>query len=130
MIRKFKKKFSLFAVICMSCFIVNNQTINAKNNHSEVAKEQSKVFMAGAAITNITPPLGEHEWYTNKLDTNPSRKLPIASHVHDDLHARCLMLDDGKTKLVFVIIDNIMVNRELCDEAKWLIKEETDIPVE
>lgn len=130
MIRKFKGTISVFAVVCMSFFVVNNQMINAKNNHAEVAKEQSKVFMAGAAITNITPPLGEHEWYTNKLDVNPSRKLPIANHVHDDLHARCLMLDDGETKLVFVIIDNIMVNRELCDEAKRIINNETNIPVE
>ena len=36
----------------------------------------------------------------------PLTFLPFpATHVHDELHARCLVLDDGKTMLAFVVCD-------------------------
>jgi len=38
------------------------------------------------------------------------------------------VLDDGATKLVFVVIDNVGIIREVLDEAKRLIFEETKIP--
>ena len=50
-------------------------------------------FRAGAATSVVTPPLGEPivgNWET-----------PPATHVHDELHARCLALDDGTTTIVF-----------------------------
>ncbi|NLO02037.1 MAG: hypothetical protein GX126_06940 [Bacteroidales bacterium] len=78
------------------------------------------MFKAGAAKSNITPFLGEGiigGW-------NP----PPATHIHDELHARCLVLDDGETKLAFIIIDNCIINRELYDEARRIINEETGLP--
>ncbi|NLB27255.1 MAG: hypothetical protein GX820_11250, partial [Bacteroidales bacterium] len=82
--------------------------------------DQDKVFKAGASTSNITPPLG------GKIvgGWNP----PEATHVHDELHARCLALDDGSTKLLFIVVDNIGINRDLIDEAKKIITEETSIP--
>ena len=41
-----------------------------------------------------------------------------ARQVHDELHARCLVLDDGTTRLAFVICDLRMIGRELIDRAK------------
>ncbi len=77
-------------------------------------------LMAGAATSNITPPLGE------KI---VGGFLPFPStHVHDELHARCLVLDDGKTKLALVVCDLLGLHRSLSLEARRLIELETGIP--
>ena len=65
----------------------------------------ARVFRAGAATSNITPPLGE--------GIVGNFEIPPATYVHDELHARCLVLDDGTTKLVFVVVDSVSVNREV-----------------
>lgn len=85
------------------------------------ASAQQQVFRAGAAMSNITPPLGEG--IVGNFG-NP----PPAEHIHDQLHARCLVFDDGETKLVFAIVDNVGINREVFDEAKRLIHEATGLP--
>src|SRR4030095_4376280 len=43
-----------------------------------------------------------------------------AKQIHDELHARCLVLDDGTTRLVFVVCDLRMISRNLVDRAKEL----------
>src|SRR5687767_15949338 len=53
---------------------------------------------AGAATSNITPPLGE-------LIVGNWTPAP-ATHVHDELQARCLVLDDGETRVAIVVADN------------------------
>ncbi len=90
---------------------------------SSPAQEASAapVLRAGAATSNITPPLGM------EIVGNFAPR-PIASHVNDELHARCLVLDDGKTKLVFVVADTISLAREVWDEAKRQIEAATGIP--
>src|SRR5258706_1977117 len=83
---------------------------------------QAQQFRAGAAASNITPPLG-----------NPivGGFVPFpATHVHDELHARCLVLDDGKTKLVFVVCDLLGIDRTVSDEARSLIQQDLGIPKE
>ena len=50
---------------------------------------EKRVFRAGAATSNITPQLGE--------GIVGNFTIPPATHVHDELHARCLALDDGTT---------------------------------
>ncbi len=81
-----------------------------------------RVFRAGAATSNITPPLGAliiGGWNT-----------PASTHIHDELHARCLALDDGQTRLVFAVCDSVSINREVFDEAKRLVHEATGLPRE
>jgi neutral ceramidase len=75
---------------------------------------QNAIFRAGASTANITPPLG------SGLVGNFGVPPP-ANYVHDELHARSLVLDDGTTKLVFVVVDNVGIIREVFDEAKRLI---------
>jgi hypothetical protein len=53
-----------------------------------------------------------------------------ATRANDPLHARCLVLDDGKTKLAVVVVDSCMVPRELMDGAKKRAAAKTGIPVE
>jgi hypothetical protein len=89
--------------------------------YSLVAQE-TRVFRAGAATSNITPPLGSPivgGWND-----------PPATHVHDELHARALVLDDGSTRLVMVLCDNVGIPRNVYDEAKRAIHEKTGIPPE
>lgn len=80
-----------------------------------------RIFRAGAATSNITPPLGM------EIVGNFAPR-PIAAQVHDELHARCLVLDDGTTKLVFVVADTISLARDVWDEAKQKIEVATGIP--
>ena len=84
---------------------------------------QQAVFRAGASTANISPNLGDGiagGWIP----------LPVATHIHDELHARSLVLDDGKIKLVLVVADNVELPREVFDEAKRMITGETGIPKE
>ena len=90
--------------------------LNAAANLPAAVTAQDKVFKAGAATSNITPPLGM------EIVGNFAPR-PIASHVHDELHVRCLVLDDGTTKLVFVVADTISLGRDVWDEAKKKIEE-------
>ncbi|MBX7209410.1 MAG: hypothetical protein K1X78_13920 [Verrucomicrobiaceae bacterium] len=82
---------------------------------------QEKIFKAGAATSNITPPLG----MTIVGNFAPQ---PVSKHVHDELHVRCLALDDGKTKLVFAVADNLHLARDVWDEAKKKLETDTGIP--
>jgi hypothetical protein len=81
-----------------------------------------RLFRAGAATSNITPPLG--------TSINGNMQDVKATHIHDELHARCLALDDGATKLVFVVCDSCMIPREVFDAAKKMVTDATGLPSE
>lgn len=88
---------------------------------AEEKTAEEKVFRAGAATSNITPPLGE-------LIVGGWKPIP-ATHIHDELYARCLLLNDGETTIGFVICDNVGIPREVFDAARALIDAETDLDV-
>lgn len=77
-------------------------------------------FRAGAAQGNITPPLGE-------AIIGGFRPFP-ATHVHDDLWVRCLVLDNGEARVAFAVCDLLGVSRGVSDEARRLAQEATGIP--
>lgn len=81
---------------------------------------EQPVFRAGAATSNITPELGAEI---------VGGFLPFpATHVHDELHARCLVLDDGTVRLAFVVCDLLGMHRSVSVEARKRIEAETGIP--
>ncbi len=84
------------------------------------AADSERVFRAGADRADITPELGV-------LIVGSFNPTP-ATHVHDPLYARTLVLDDGTTRLAFVVVDNVGVPKIVCDEAKRLIAEKTGLP--
>ncbi|MGH9341936.1 MAG: neutral/alkaline non-lysosomal ceramidase N-terminal domain-containing protein [Acidobacteriota bacterium] len=86
------------------------------------ASEGSGHFRAGAATSNITPWLG--------ISINGNMQDGTAAHIHDQLHARALALDDGKTQLAIVVVDSCMIPREIFDRAKRLVNKHTGLPVE
>ncbi|WP_395729981.1 neutral/alkaline non-lysosomal ceramidase N-terminal domain-containing protein [Prosthecobacter sp.] len=78
------------------------------------------LLMAGAATSNITPDLGGEV---------VGGFLPYpCTNIHDELHARCLVLDDGKTKLALVVCDLLGLHRSVSVAARELIEKETGIP--
>lgn len=82
--------------------------------------QSDKVFRAGASTSNITPMLGE------PIVGNFNE--PLAENIHDDLHARALVLDDGDTRIAIVLVDNVGVDQAVLDEAKKLIFAQTGLP--
>ena len=84
------------------------------------AEPRPKQLRAGAATANITPPLGADII---------GGFLPFpATHVHDELLARCLVLDDGPTQIALVVCDLLGLHRSVSVEARRLIEEATGIP--
>lgn len=78
-------------------------------------------FRAGAATSNITPWLG--------ISSNGGMQDRVPRHVHDELHTRALVLDDGQTQLALTTVDSCMVPREIFDAAKELVHQRTGIPI-
>jgi neutral ceramidase len=81
-----------------------------------------RVFRAGAATSNITPKTG--------TSINGNMQDTKIKGIHDETHARCIVLDDGQTRLAIVVSDLCMISREVLDEAKRRASEVTKIPVE
>ena len=79
-----------------------------------------RVFKAGAATSNITPWMG--------LSLAGQMRDRKVTGVHDELHVRALLLDDGATKLVFATVDSCMVPREILDASKAMIEAAAGVP--
>lgn len=86
------------------------------------AADPVRIFKAGAAISNITPELGS--------SINGGFQDGKAAFIHDELHARCLALDDGTIKLVLVVADSCVIGRDIFDDAKKVASEATGLPME
>lgn len=82
--------------------------------------QATKAFRAGAYAMDITP--------TNfPVIVNGGFLSKMADKANDKLHARCLVMDDGKTRIGMCVIDTCLIPRELVDEAKRLINRETGL---
>lgn len=79
----------------------------------------ARPLRAGAATSNISPWLG--------MSINGNMHDGKTGVVHDELHARAIVLDDGATRIAFVVCDSCMVPREIVAAAKQRIAERTAI---
>lgn len=86
-----------------------------------LAADPKPTVRAGAFAMDVTP---EHF----PISVNGGMADNQAKSAHDRLHARCLVLDDGTTKLALIVVDSCMLPRELLDKAKELAKGKTGIP--
>lgn len=86
------------------------------------ADPDKPVFKAGAATGDVTAPLGS--------SMNGGFQDREAIYIHDPQLARCLALDDGKTRLVLVVVDSCVIGRNLFDEAKSIVEKATGVPKE
>lgn len=108
---KSKSETYLYLLITLVLFIAGAGNLTAQDQNSE------KIFKAGAALSVITPKIG--------TSINGNFQEGFTQHIHDDTHARGLVLDDGKTKIAMVTLDLCMVYRETVDNAK---KEQKNTP--
>ena len=83
----------------------------------------TEVFRAGAFAIDITP-------LELPVLVNGGVQERVASQVHDPLHARCLVLDDGTVQLAIVVVDNCIIPRSLADKAKALAEKDMGIASE
>ncbi|MCI0380585.1 MAG: neutral/alkaline non-lysosomal ceramidase N-terminal domain-containing protein, partial [Gemmataceae bacterium] len=86
----------------------------------EAQAPKSRGLRAGAATSNITPPLGGN--IVGGFAPFPS------THIHDELHVRCLVLDDSVVKLVFVVCDLLGIDRQVSEEARAILEKDLGIP--
>ena len=80
-------------------------------------------FKAGAFAVDISPrvlPALRNGGFLERSD----------DHVDDPLHARCLVLTDGRTKLAIAIVDSCMIPRDVCDAIKRRVETRAGIPAE
>lgn len=82
---------------------------------------RAEPLKAGAAISNITPDIGAP--VIGGFVPFPS------TQIHDELNARCLVLDDGSKKIALVVCDLLGIHRIVSEEARRLIQERHGIPV-
>ena len=68
-------------------------------------------FRAGAATSNITLPLGAR-------NGGVISRGSLAANIHDELYARCIVLDDGKFKVAIAVCDLRMISRDVIDAAR------------
>ena len=84
---------------------------------------EARPIRAGAFAIDITP-------LAFPVIVNGGFLEKTATKAHDPLHARCLVLDDGQTRLAIAVVDNCVMPRSLLDEAKALAAKATGIPPE
>lgn len=94
------------------CAILASLT-NSEFSHGQLS--------AGAAIGNITP-------VEMPVIVNGGFLERTAARVSDPLHARCLVLANGREKIALVVADSCMIPRDVCDRIKSLVKNQVDIP--
>jgi hypothetical protein len=84
------------------------------------ARQPAARFRAGAAVSNITPAIGGDI-------VGGFRPVP-SDNIHDDLHARCLVLDNGVARIALVVCDLLGADKGVFDEARRLVTAETGLP--
>ena len=76
---------------------------------------------AGAFAADITP----KQWPVRLIG---GFEEPLAESAHDPLHARALVLDDGRAKIAIVVVDSCFLPRALDDRARSRAEKATGIP--
>ncbi len=84
---------------------------------------QPRRLRAGAATSNITLPLGA-------ANGGVISRGGLATDIHDEMHARCLALDDGQTRFAIAICDLRMIGREVVDDVKKRVADATGLAPE
>ncbi|QJW99390.1 neutral/alkaline non-lysosomal ceramidase N-terminal domain-containing protein [Frigoriglobus tundricola] len=95
------------------------------------------IFLFAVALAGPDLRAGELKAGAFAIDVTPE-KFPVsvnggfsdrkATAAHDPLHARCLVLDDGRTQLAIVVVDSCMIPRAVVDAAKARAAKKTVVP--
>ena len=98
-------------------------TLLATSSPAFAEAPAGKTFRAGVAAVDISP-------VKFPVLSSGGFFARVGDRVNDPLFARGLALDDGKTKLVLVVVDTLFVPRDLCDEVKRTASRKTGVPTE
>lgn len=107
-----------FAAFCTVAFVFAVCPVTTSGDET---RDEGAAFRAGAVAIDITP----QEFPVSSAGSMGPRDADAA---HDPLHARCIVMDDGDTKLAIVVVDSCMIPREIYDEAKAVASAKTGIP--
>jgi len=107
----------------MTPVLVVGLLLGVPSEFSERAASAEKVFRAGACAVDISP----KEF---PVIVSGSFLERTANDVKDPLHARALVLDDGSSRLAIVVVDTLLMPRDLVDKAKQMAAEATGIPTD
>ncbi|WZO96646.1 neutral/alkaline non-lysosomal ceramidase N-terminal domain-containing protein [Isosphaeraceae bacterium EP7] len=78
------------------------------------------VFRAGAFSADVTP-------LKFPISMNGQLNNQVANSASSRLHARCIVLDDGTSKVAIVVVDSCLISDEIFDEAKARASKATGI---
>jgi hypothetical protein len=92
----------------------------ATQENVKATSAPAPLFRAGANAVDIAPA-------SFPVLVNGGFLQSQASKIKDPIRAKCLVLDDGTTRLAIVVVDICMMPRELIDRAKSLAHEKTGI---
>src|SRR5688500_3469302 len=90
----------------LDCFLLSSSP-TARGDDAPAPRGQQ--LRAGAAAVDITPT-------QFPVLVNGGFQPVVANQASDTLHARCLVLDDGKLKLAICVVDSCLMPRDLLDE--------------
>lgn len=87
----------------------------------EPMADRQRQLRAGACAVDISP-------LTFPVLVSGGFLSRTADRLHDPLHARCLVLDDGQTQIAIAVVDTLMMPRGLLDRVKAEAAKSTGIP--
>jgi hypothetical protein len=88
---------------------------------SIAAAAGSPALRAGAHAEDITP-----KGLPSPINGN--MKGNFTSAVTDPMHARAFAIHDGRSELIFCVVDSCMIPREICEAAKAIAAKQTGVP--
>ena len=108
--------------MCRWILIVCLVLVKGSGRAAVIADEaQPANLMAGAAMVDITPTVFP-------VLVNGMVEERTAEKAHDALMARALVLNDGQERLAIVVVDSLMLTREMLDDVKEQASQLTGIP--
>ncbi|MFI5454465.1 MAG: hypothetical protein ACHRXM_03355 [Isosphaerales bacterium] len=119
------RHFITLAVLVLSCVGLPHRAWPSDGLSHGLGGEPNlaapRSFRAGACAIDVSPS-------TFPVLVNGGFLQNRAARINDPVRAKCLVLDDGSTRLAIVVVDICMMPRELIDRAKELAREKTGIP--
>lgn len=85
--------------------------------------QQPGSLRAGAAVVDITPPMG------TPLSGYTARLGEASKGVHDPLTATALILDNGETKVCFLALDTLLIREKIYRLLSLMAQQEAGIPI-
>lgn len=119
----FRRSFFAQPVIVLSLGFIAAFCVGGLAAGAEKQASPKRLFRAGASAVDITPTQFPVIVNGNFIEGQ-------ATQAHDQLMSRAVVLDDGELRLAIVVVDSLMIPRELLDIVKQVAHEATGIPTE